>query len=97
MSDYLSKLRSSRAASSFTESVIREMTRLAQIHDAINLGQGSPAFRPPSRPRKPRNSRSLRTTTSTRSRGACRRSERRSRPSTGATTVCGSTPKPRSA
>ena len=36
--DLTSRLRSSRAASSFTESVIREMTRLAQVHDAINLG-----------------------------------------------------------
>ena len=41
------KLRASRAASSFTESVIREMTRLAQVHDAINLGQGFPDFPAP--------------------------------------------------
>lgn len=31
----------------FTESVIREMTRLAQRHDAINLAQGFPDFEPP--------------------------------------------------
>jgi aminotransferase len=31
----------------FTESVIREMTRLANQHGAINLGQGMPDFDPP--------------------------------------------------
>jgi aspartate/methionine/tyrosine aminotransferase len=31
----------------FTESVIREMTRLAQQHDAINLAQGFPDFGAP--------------------------------------------------
>jgi aspartate/methionine/tyrosine aminotransferase len=31
----------------FTESVIREMTRLANRHQAINLGQGMPDFDPP--------------------------------------------------
>jgi aminotransferase len=31
----------------FTESVIREMTRLAARHGAINLGQGMPDFDPP--------------------------------------------------
>src|SRR5579863_4332154 len=31
----------------FTESVIREMTRLAVRHGAINLGQGMPDFDPP--------------------------------------------------
>jgi aspartate/methionine/tyrosine aminotransferase len=45
--DLAGKLRASRAASSFTESVIREMTRLAQVHDAINLGQGFPDFPAP--------------------------------------------------
>jgi aminotransferase len=45
--DLASRLRASRAASSFTESVIREMTRLAQVHDAINLGQGFPDFPAP--------------------------------------------------
>jgi aspartate/methionine/tyrosine aminotransferase len=41
------KLRASRKASSFTESVIREMTRLSAEHDAINLGQGMPDFPAP--------------------------------------------------
>jgi aminotransferase len=31
----------------FTESVIRETTRLAQRHNALNLGQGMPDFDPP--------------------------------------------------
>ncbi len=43
----MSKLRPSIAASSFTESVIREMTRLADHHGAINLGQGFPDFAAP--------------------------------------------------
>jgi aminotransferase len=34
----------SRRASTFTESVIREMTRVAQQHGAINLAQGFPDF-----------------------------------------------------
>jgi len=34
-------------ATSFTESVIREMTRLSDLHDAINLGQGFPDFPAP--------------------------------------------------
>src|SRR5215212_8307012 len=38
----MSKIRPSRKASSFTESVIREMTRLANAHGAINLSQGFP-------------------------------------------------------
>jgi aspartate/methionine/tyrosine aminotransferase len=42
-----SRLRSSLKATSFTESVIREMTRLATEHDAINLGQGMPDFAAP--------------------------------------------------
>ena len=37
----------SQKASQFTESVIREMTRLAQIHSAINLAQGMPDFEAP--------------------------------------------------
>ena len=40
-------LHASTRASSFTESVIREMTRLANLHDAINLGQGFPDFPAP--------------------------------------------------
>jgi aspartate/methionine/tyrosine aminotransferase len=39
--------RPSRRASSFTESVIREMTRLAMHHGAINLAQGFPDFPAP--------------------------------------------------
>jgi aspartate/methionine/tyrosine aminotransferase len=42
-----SKLHPSAKASSFTESVIREMTRLADLHGAINLGQGFPDFPAP--------------------------------------------------
>jgi len=34
----------SRKAASFTESVIRELTRLAMAHDAVNLAQGFPDF-----------------------------------------------------
>jgi aspartate/methionine/tyrosine aminotransferase len=41
------KLRPSKKASSFTESVIREMTRLSDLHGAINLGQGFPDFPAP--------------------------------------------------
>jgi aminotransferase len=37
----------SRRTSRFTESVIREMTRVAQTHGAINLAQGFPDFDPP--------------------------------------------------
>jgi aspartate/methionine/tyrosine aminotransferase len=37
----------SQKAERFTESVIREMTRLAQIHQAINLAQGMPDFEAP--------------------------------------------------
>lgn len=39
--------RVSRKARQFTESVIREMTRLALEHDAINLAQGFPDFPAP--------------------------------------------------
>jgi aminotransferase len=38
----------SHKAESFTESVIREMTRLAMAHDAVNLAQGFPDFPAPS-------------------------------------------------
>jgi len=41
------KPRVSRKVQQFTESVIREMTRLAQQYDAINLAQGFPDFEPP--------------------------------------------------
>jgi aminotransferase len=43
----VSNLHVSSKAASFTESVIREMTRLAAVHDAINLGQGYPDFPAP--------------------------------------------------
>jgi aspartate/methionine/tyrosine aminotransferase len=43
----VSKIRPSRKASSFTESVIREMTRLSIQHGAINLSQGFPDFPAP--------------------------------------------------
>jgi aminotransferase len=42
-----SKQRVSRKAASFTESVIREMTREALAHGAVNLGQGFPDFAAP--------------------------------------------------
>jgi len=42
-----SKLHASVKASSFTESVIRDMTRLATRYGAINLGQGFPDFAAP--------------------------------------------------
>jgi aminotransferase len=37
----------SRRTAAFTESVIREMTRVSQVHGAINLSQGFPDFDPP--------------------------------------------------
>jgi aminotransferase len=40
-------LRVSAKAARFTESVIREMTRLAQLHGAVNLSQGFPDFPAP--------------------------------------------------
>ena len=43
----MTKLRPSAKASSFTESVIREMTRLSDLHGAINLSQGFPDFPAP--------------------------------------------------
>jgi L-glutamine---4-(methylsulfanyl)-2-oxobutanoate aminotransferase len=43
----MSNVRPSRRTESFTESVIREMTRLAMEHDAINLAQGFPDFPAP--------------------------------------------------
>lgn len=43
----ISKNRISRKAASFTESVIREMTREALKYDAVNLGQGFPDFAAP--------------------------------------------------
>ena len=40
-------VRPSHKAVRFTESVIREMTRLAQLHGAVNLSQGFPDFPAP--------------------------------------------------
>ncbi len=39
--------RAARRTQSFTESVIREMTRVAKEHDAVNLAQGFPDFAAP--------------------------------------------------
>jgi aspartate/methionine/tyrosine aminotransferase len=47
MEPQLSKRRVSQNAASFTESVIREMTREAVKHGAVNLGQGFPDFAAP--------------------------------------------------
>jgi len=46
-SDFKSRPMASAKARRFTESVIREMTRLAIQHDAINLAQGFPDFAAP--------------------------------------------------
>ena len=43
----MSKLTGSRRATQFTESVIREMTRLNQLHGGVNLSQGFPDFPAP--------------------------------------------------
>jgi len=43
----LTKNRISKKAASFTESVIREMTREAMKYEAVNLGQGFPDFAAP--------------------------------------------------
>ena len=43
----MTRPRTSQKASRFTESVIREMTRLAQQHGAVNLSQGFPDFPAP--------------------------------------------------
>jgi aminotransferase len=40
-------LTGSRKATQFTESVIREMTRLNQLHGGVNLSQGFPDFKAP--------------------------------------------------
>ena len=44
MDEIRSELKVSKKANSFTESVIREMTRLANKHGAVNLAQGFPDF-----------------------------------------------------
>ena len=43
----MSKLTGSKKATQFTESVIREMTRLNQLHGGVNLSQGFPDFAAP--------------------------------------------------
>ena len=43
----MSRSRTSQKAARFTESVIREMTRLALAHNAVNLSQGFPDFPAP--------------------------------------------------
>jgi aminotransferase len=43
----MDRARTSQKAARFTESVIREMTRLAQKHGAVNLSQGFPDFPAP--------------------------------------------------
>jgi aminotransferase len=43
----MSKLTGSKKATQFTESVIREMTRLSDLHNAVNLSQGFPDFSAP--------------------------------------------------
>jgi aspartate/methionine/tyrosine aminotransferase len=43
----MSKLTGSRKALQFTESVIREMTRLSEAHGGVNLSQGFPDFPAP--------------------------------------------------
>jgi aminotransferase len=43
----VSKLKGSKKATQFTESVIREMTRLNQLHGGVNLSQGFPDFPAP--------------------------------------------------
>ena len=43
----MSKLTGSQKATQFTESVIREMTRLNQLYGGVNLSQGFPDFPAP--------------------------------------------------
>ena len=47
MTESRTRLLSSAKALQFTESVIREMTRFAVLHDAVNLAQGFPDFPAP--------------------------------------------------
>jgi aminotransferase len=41
--------RTSKRTATFTESLIREMSRVAQKHGAINLAQGFPDWDPPAK------------------------------------------------
>lgn len=43
----MSRVRSARRVSSFADSVFGEMTRLARLHNAVNLSQGFPDFEAP--------------------------------------------------
>jgi aspartate/methionine/tyrosine aminotransferase len=43
----MSKLTGSKKATQFTESVIREMTRISDLHGSVNLSQGFPDFSAP--------------------------------------------------
>src|ERR671913_2122719 len=43
----MSKIRSAKRVSSFADSVFGEMTRLAKLHNAVNLSQGFPDFAAP--------------------------------------------------
>ena len=65
--------RLSLKAEQFTESVIREMTRLALQYNAVNFRRDFPIFRPPPKSSAPRRKQSTRTSTSTPSPGARRR------------------------
>src|SRR5688572_17926306 len=43
----MTRIRSARRVSSFADSVFAEMTRLAKLHNAVNLSQGFPDFEAP--------------------------------------------------
>jgi aminotransferase len=43
----MSRIRSAKRVSSFADSVFGEMTRLARLHEAVNLSQGFPDFEAP--------------------------------------------------
>jgi len=43
----MSRVRSAKRVTSFADSVFGEMTRLAKLHNAVNLGQGFPDFEAP--------------------------------------------------
>ena len=78
----------SAKARRFTESVIREMTRLAAAHGAVNLAQGFPDFAAPEAIKEAAWPRSAPTSTSTRSPGARSRCGRRSPAAIGTPTGC---------
>ena len=76
----MTRARISAKAESFTESVIREMNRLAVEAGAVSLAQGFPDFAVPARAQgRRRGARSTTTSTSTRSPGARSRCATRSR------------------